>query len=154
MKTQEENEDDENENEDDITRTNEHYSGSYLDTYSTLMDIPQIMGNDGDEDGSDVKQSENYQENQDENLDKTEEEDEEEDRDDADSDDENEQMPSSVHDSIKMIMRRLDNMESRMDQQFQTINARLTIMEGKVKFVESHQTSQSKSSTDNGEPRS
>merc|ERR1740116_77425 len=60
-------------------------------------------------------------------------------------------MPSSVQDSIKMIMRRLDNMESRMDKEFQTINARLTIMEGKVKFVESNQQ---KDASSNNEQKS
>merc|ERR1712228_783861 len=139
------------EEDDDVKRTNNHYSSSYLDTYSTLMDIPQIMAND---DMSDQKQENDYDQNQD----KTEEDDEEKENDDDDDEDEDDEddnqedeIPHSIQDSIKLIMQRLDAMENRMDQQFQTINARLTIMEGKVKFVESQQSSQSKSSDDNGQ---
>merc|ERR1712129_356595 len=48
MIQEEEDDDDNEENENEITRTHQHYSSSYLDTYSTLMDIPQIMGDDND----------------------------------------------------------------------------------------------------------
>merc|ERR1712228_183375 len=79
-----EEEDNENEDDDDVKRTNNHYSSSYLDTYSTLMDIPQITAND---DMSDHKQENDYDQNQD----KTEEDDEEKENDDDDDEDEDDE---------------------------------------------------------------
>jgi len=143
------------EEEHEIKRTKEHYSSSYLDTYSTLIDIPQIMGNDQHY-NSERKQSNIYHGNDEEDDDENEnEEDTEQTPEDEGSDDNEKEKEEeeekgnndNVQNAIKAIMDRLENMEKRMDEQFQTMGARLTILEGKIKFVESQQKTQPSTST-------
>eukprot|EP01083_Nonionella_stella_P035159 96032_1 len=158
----------------EIKRSNEHYSGSYLDTYSTLMDIPSTFLNT--ELQNDDNNSDHKQQNQDSESTEEEEDDDEEDHEpseDEDDPDENtnnddsdredgedkkesdtvqNENASDVNNAIKTIMDRLDHMESKMEKQFETIGARLTILEGKIKFVQGQQISQSQTtqSSSNG----
>ena len=191
------------------TENKDHYSSSYLDTYSTLMDIPQtflhremedeaaeqetnkfevneveeameepqitvisavsqhkstpaMLGNinsndteerdgkeqdsdrDRDRDQRDRSHSDPHRGNEDGSGD----DDDDEDHDDGD---EREEHRQNVMDNI---VERLNAMEQRMDTQFQTINARLTILEGKVKFIESQKVRSATTTQSKGESSS
>ena len=177
------------ESDQNMTESNaatDHYSSSYLDTYSTLMDIPQtflhremddddenaedreleqpqitvisavsqhkstpaMLGNmspdrseerDGKEQDSDRDRDRDRRDRSHSDADRSDEDGSGDDGDgrerNGDGDgDEREEQRQRVMDNI---VERLNAMEQRMDTQFQTINARLTILEGKVKFIES-----------------
>merc|ERR1719491_2947731 len=73
--------------------------------------------------------------------------DEDDDDDDEEEENEREEDNEEVFEQASvssMIIERLDRMESRMDEQFQAINARLTMIESKMKMVEASQTTLSR----------
>jgi len=134
----------------------EHYSNAHLDTFSTLM-MDDEEEDDDDEDGQhneDVREEHKAHGLQFDQpqiasqnglamevvlaKDNSDEDDDEE----EDNDGEEEVFEQASVSS--MIIERLDRMESRMDEQFQAINARLTMIESKMKMVEASQTTLSR----------
>ena len=175
---------------DSVTGNKKHYSGSYLETYSTLMDIPHsllhqemeeeeavdahdqlrvtvlsavsqhkstpaLLGNigsgrseegDGKEEDSDREQ---YGGRGDGDHSHSQSDGDGDSNDDGNDDDgerkgDDEAVARNV---MTLVVERLNAMEQRMDSQFQTINARLTILEGKVKLMESQRRAPSTTTT-------